>query len=77
VVDEPVHDSVALHLSQLLNQHLFRHCGNRTAQVGEPPHASAEQMKQNDQLPAALEDAQHVFDALSRGRLGVFLLTFR
>jgi hypothetical protein len=34
-------------------------------------------VKQNHQLPAALEDAQHFFDPFCRGRLGVFLLTFR
>jgi hypothetical protein len=77
MVDEPPHYAVPLHLTQLLNQHLLRDRRNRTAQLGEPPDLAAKQVKQNHQLPAAVQDAQHFFDAFRRGCLGVLLLTFR
>jgi len=55
-VHKAPHDAVALHLTQLLNQHLLRDRWNRTAQLRKPPHLATEQVKQNHQFPPALED---------------------
>jgi hypothetical protein len=76
-MNEAPDDAIAFHLTQLLNQHLFRHGRYGTSQLGESSDLAAEQVKQDHEFPATLEDPHHVFDAFRRGRLGVFLLTFR
>ena len=77
VMNEAADDPIPLHLSKLLNQHLLGHRGDRAPQLGKAPDVAAEQLKQNHELPSALENAQHVLDALGSGRDRVFLLTFR
>jgi hypothetical protein len=57
MMHEAMHNAVALHLAQLLNQHLLRDCRNRTAQLRKAPYLAAEQVKQNHELPTALEDS--------------------
>src|SRR5258707_9323092 len=77
MMNEAADDPIPLHLSKLLNQHLLGHRGDRAPQLGKAPDVAAEQVKQNYQLPSALENAQHVLDALRGGRDRVFRLTFR
>ena len=77
VMNEAAYDPIPLHLSKLLNQHLFGHSGDRAPQLGKAPDVTAEEMEQDHELPSAFENAQHAFDALRGGRDRVFLLTFR
>jgi hypothetical protein len=76
-MNEAAYDPVPLHLSKLLNQHLFGHSGNRASQLGKAPGVTAEEMEQDHELPSAFENAQDAFDALRGGCDRVFLLTFR
>jgi len=57
MMHEATHDAVALHLSKLLNQHLLGHRGDRAQQLRKAPDVAAEQMKQDHELPTALEDS--------------------
>jgi len=59
-----VHDTISFHLAKLLNEHLFGHRRDRTAQSGKPSDVAAKQMKENHELPAAFENPQHVLNAL-------------
>jgi len=77
LINEAANDSIPFHLSKLLNQHLLGHRGDRAPQLGKAPDVTAEQVKQNHELPSTLENAQHVLDALGGGRDRVFPLTFR
>ena len=77
MVHETSYHAVAFHLTQLLNQHLFGHCRDRTAQLRKPAHVPTEQMEEDHELPSTLENPQDFFDTFRGGRLGVFALTFR
>ena len=68
VMNEAADDSIPLHLSKLLNQHLLGRRGDRAPQLGNAPDVAAEQVKQDHELPSALENAQDVLDALRRER---------
>ena len=76
--DDAAHDAVAFHLAKLLDQHLLRDGRDRPLEVGKPHDVAAEQVEQDDQLPPALQQLQHVFNAFG-GRLPrvVHGLTFR
>ena len=58
MINEGPHDAVSLHLAQLLNQHLFDDGGYRAAQLRESSDLATEQVDQDDELPAALEESQ-------------------
>ena len=77
MVHQSLTDAVAPPSDQLLNSQLFRDRRNRHGATQKTAAPTAEQVKENHQLPATLEDSQHLFDTLGRGRLGVLLLTFR
>src|SRR6266699_59501 len=77
MMNEAADDPIPLHLSKLLNQHLFGDCGDRPPQLGKAPDGAAEEVGQTHELPAAFENPQNVLDALRGGRERVFLLTFR
>jgi len=55
MVHETSYHAVAFHVTQLLNQHLFGHCRDRTAQLRKPAHVPAEQMEEDHELPSTLE----------------------
>jgi hypothetical protein len=48
-------DAIRFHAFELLSQHLLGNIGNRPLQVRKPQDLAAEQMKENNQLPPALE----------------------
>ena len=74
---ETSHDAISFHLAKLLNEHLFRHGRDRTAQLGKPPDVATEQVKEDHELPSAFENTQHILDAFRGGCGRMFLLTFR
>ena len=77
-MNEPPDDSVAFHLAKLLDEHLLRNGGYCASQIGKAENLAAEQMKQNHQFPAPLENLQRVFDASGgRRRREIGVLTFR
>jgi hypothetical protein len=76
MMHEPPHDAVSFHLPQLLNEHLLGDGGNGAPQFREAPHLTAEQVKQNHQLPAALQDPQHFFDPFAADASVCFCLPF-
>lgn len=78
MVDDAADDAVALHLAELLDQHLLGDSRNGAFKIGEAHDPATEQVKQDHQLPPALQQFQSLFDAL-RGclpRMGTGL-TFR
>jgi hypothetical protein len=77
-MDEAPHEAIGFHLTQLLGEHLLGDGGDRALQIREAPHLAAEEMKQDHQFPAPLENPEHVLDAArSRRRRRIDLLTFR
>jgi hypothetical protein len=79
MVDDAPHDSIGLHLTELLNKHLLRNRGDRPLEVREAQQLSIEELKQNEQLPATLKNLEGIFHAFSRrsGRVVGSGLTFR
>ena len=71
-------DAIGLHPAKLLDEHLLGNRRDRAFQVGKAQDLAAKQVKQDDQLPAAFEDFEHVLNTLG-GRNGcqLFRLTFR
>src|SRR3546814_17518556 len=65
-MDDPAHDTVFLHLAQLLDQHLLRDGGNRAFKIGEAQHLAAEQVKQDHQFPASLQNPQYLLHPARR-----------
>src|SRR6476646_4039491 len=72
---DAANDPIALHLTQLLDQHFLRVGRNRPLEIGEAQQLAAEEMEQDHQLPAALQHLEGLFDALSRRSGRVFDLT--
>ena len=56
-------DPIGFQLAKLLREHLLRNLRNRAFQVGESQHLAAEQMEQDEHLPAAVEQLEGVLDA--------------
>jgi len=78
MVHDAPDDPVALHLAELLDQHLLRDARDRPFQLREAQHLAAEQVKEDHQLPAALQELQGLLDmGGGRGRGGIGQLTFR
>ncbi len=76
MVDDPPDNAVALQLPELLDQHLLRDRGYGPFKIGEAKQLPAEQMEENDQLPAALQKLESLLNAArSGGRCVLFLLT--
>jgi len=76
MVNETSYYAVAFHVTQLLNQHLFGHCRDRTAQLRKPAHVPTEQMEEDHELPSALENSQYFLDTFRGGGLAMLTLTF-
>jgi len=66
-MDYPLHDAVGLQLTKLLREHLLGNCRNRAIQVGKAQSFAAEQMEEDQQLPAALDEPECLLDALGNG----------
>jgi len=62
-VDCSLDDAVGLQLTKLLREHLWGNRRNRTLQVGKAQNFAAEQMKQDQELPAALNEPECLLDA--------------
>ena len=78
MVDQPTDNAVALQLPELLYQHLLRDRGYRPLKIGKAKHLPAEQMEENDQLPAAFQKLESLLNAgRGRGRRVLVLLTRR
>jgi len=77
-MDDPADDAVGFHLAKLLDEHLLGNGGNRSTELREAQHVATEEMKQDHQLPAALENLESVFNATRGGsRRQLIALTFR
>ena len=78
MVDDSPDDSIDFQLAKLLREHLLGNRRNRAFQLGESQHLAAEEMKQDQQLPAALDELEGVLDAVrGRDRRVVRTPTFR
>ena len=66
MVDDPADNAVALHLPELLDQHLLRDRGYRPLKIGKAKQVSAEEMEKNYQLPAALENLEGLLNTARR-----------
>ncbi len=64
MVNDARNDAIALELAQLLDQHLLRDTGNGPLEIGEASHLSAEELKQDDELPAPLKHLDDVLQTL-------------
>jgi hypothetical protein len=67
---------ISFHLPKLLDKHFLRYCRDRPFEVGEAQHFAAEEMKKDDELPAALQNFERILDTLS-GADRCLRLTFR
>ncbi len=68
-MNDAANDAVLFHLSELLDEHLLRNSRNGSLKLRKPQHGSPEEMKQDYQLPAALENSEgafHTFGPVSR-----------
>jgi hypothetical protein len=63
-VDGAPDDAVGFHLPELLDEHLLRDRRDRPFQIREAQHFASEEMEQDHQLPAALQDLESILDAL-------------
>src|SRR6266850_3961361 len=78
MMNHPPHNRVVLQLAKLLDQHLLRDRRYRPLQVGEAQHLSAEQVKQDYELPSAFQKLERLLDTASGGDRRVSAtLTFR
>jgi len=66
-VNDPADDAGGFQLAQLLREHLLRDARDRSFQVREAQDLAPEEMKQDLELPAPLEDLDDVLDASSGG----------
>ena len=65
-----VDDAVALHLPELLGEHLLGDGGDGAFEIGETENLAAEELEKNEELPATLQHAESLFDALGGGERG-------
>ena len=77
MVYDPPDNAVALQLAELLDQHLLRDRGYRPLKIGEAAHLPAEEVEENDQLPAALQKLECLLNAARGGGWCVFALLTR
>ena len=73
------HDhAVGFEVPQLLRQHLLGDLRNRALQIREAQHLAAEEVKQDQQFPAAVDELQRLLDAFRRRERRVLgAVTFR
>jgi len=77
MVDNPPDNAVAFHLPKLLDQHLLRDRGDGPLKIGETKHLAAEQIEEDDQLPAALQKLESLLNTAGGGDRRVFVLLTR
>lgn len=71
-------DSIGFQLAKLLREHLLRDRRNCALQIRESQDLAAEEMKQDQQLPAAFEITEGLLDTLRSGnRCVLWTLTHR
>ena len=63
-MDYPLDDSIGFQLTKLLREHLLGNRRDRAFHVGESQDLAAEEMKQDQQLPAAFEKTEGLLDTL-------------
>ena len=63
MVDDTTDNAVALQLPQLLDQHFLGDRGDGPLKIGEAKHLAAEQVEENDKLPAALQEFERLLNA--------------
>jgi hypothetical protein len=64
MVDDAPNDSIDLQLAELLREHFLGNRRHRAFQLGESQDLAAEEMKQDQQLPATLDELEGVLDAV-------------
>src|SRR6267378_6087101 len=72
VVDRPFDHRVGFQLAKLLREHFLRDAWNCSFEIGEPQHLPAKEIKQDEELPAAVDVLQGLLDSLRRRDCGVF-----
>lgn len=63
-------DAVFFKLAELLGEHLLSDGGNGPLQVGKAHDLAAEELEEDQKLPAALQHAESTLDTLRRGEAG-------
>jgi len=77
-MDRALHDSISFQAAKLLCEHFLGDRWNRAFQVGKSHDLAAEQMEEDQELPAAFDELESLLDALrSRDRRVFDALTFR
>ena len=77
-MDYPMDDPIGFQLAKLLREHLLRDRRNCALQIRESQDLAAEEMKQDQQLPAAFEITEGLLDTLRSGtRCVLWTLTHR
>ena len=71
LIDSPPNDAVRLHLTKLLDEHFLRNSRYGPFEIREAQYFSTEEMKEDDQFPATLQDFERVLYALSGCNGGV------
>ena len=77
MMDDPLDNAVAFQLPELLDQHLLGDRGYRPLKIGKAKHLLAEEMKENNQFPAAFQKLEGLLDAAGGGRGCMFVLLTR
>lgn len=67
MVNDAADDPVLLHLAKLLDQHFLGNSLDRALEIGEAQHLSTKEVKQDDELPAPIDQLERILDAFSRG----------
>ena len=70
-------DAVPLQLTKLLRQHLLRDARDRALQIREAKGLAAEEMKEDHELPAALQHSDRVLNSGGRRRCRMRMVTHR
>ncbi len=77
-MDYPMDDPIGFQLAKLLREHLLRDRRNCALQIRESQDLAAEEMKQDQQLPATFEITEGLLDTLRSGtRCVLWTLTHR
>jgi hypothetical protein len=54
MMDDPAHDTIPLHLPELLDEHFLRDRWDRTLKIGKAPQRAVEEVKEDEKLPTPL-----------------------
>ena len=67
MMDDSSDDPIGFHLAKLLDEHFLRNRWDRPLEVREAQDLAAEEMKQDHELPASLQNLEGILDT-SGGR---------